>query len=66
MASHQATAFRGTFFHTPAYGQLEVLRDHVVVVQAGKIVRMAEASMEASVLREFGLAEARRLKVPDC
>lgn len=62
-STHTATAFRGTFFHTPAYGRLEVLRDHVVVVQAGKIVRMADASMEAAVLREFGLTEARRLKV---
>lgn len=55
-------AFRGTFFHTPAYGQLEALRDAVVVIQDGKIARLGTSGDEAALMREFGLSEVRRLK----
>lgn len=58
-------AFRGTFAHTPSYGEFEMLRDKVVVVQGGRIARIADGAQEAAVLREFGLSEAllQRLKV---
>ncbi|KXZ46833.1 hypothetical protein GPECTOR_40g567 [Gonium pectorale] len=62
MAAADTLAFRGTFFHTPTYGQLEALRDAVVVVKDGRIARIAKAEEEAAVLRDFGLSEARRLK----
>ncbi|PNH11926.1 Guanine deaminase [Tetrabaena socialis] len=56
------TIFRGTFFHTPAYGQLDALRDTLVVVQDGKIARIAPGSEEAAVMREFGLQQVRQLQ----
>ncbi|GFR42050.1 hypothetical protein Agub_g2866 [Astrephomene gubernaculifera] len=62
MAAADTFAFRGTFFHTPAYGQLEALRDAVLVVQDGMIARIANGSEEAAVRREFGLSHVRRLK----
>ncbi|KAG2454759.1 hypothetical protein HYH02_000594 [Chlamydomonas schloesseri] len=57
-------AFRGTFFHTPAYGQLEALRDAVVVVQDGKIARVGSSNEEAALMREFGLSEEGQYFVP--
>ncbi len=62
MAAADTLAYRGTFYHTPAYGQLEALRDAVVVVQGGKIVRISTGDEEEVVLREFGLNDVRRLK----
>ncbi|GLC37407.1 hypothetical protein PLESTM_000580300 [Pleodorina starrii] len=62
MAAAVTYAFRGTFFHTPTYGQLEALRDTVVVIQDGKIARIARGDEEEAVQREFGLSEVRRLK----
>jgi guanine deaminase len=56
-------ALRGTAYHTPSYGQLEALRDVVLVVRDGKIARVAPGAEEATVLREFGLSSARRLQV---
>ncbi|KAG2495263.1 hypothetical protein HYH03_006536 [Edaphochlamys debaryana] len=62
MAAAGTFAFRGTFFHTPTYGQLEALRDKVVVVQDGRIARIADGEQEHAVAREFGLREVRRLQ----
>lgn len=58
-------AFRGAFVHTPTYGEVETLRDTVLVVQNGKIAKIAGGANEAAVLQEFGLAPTavRRLKV---
>lgn len=55
-------ALRGTFYHTPIYGQLEALRDALVVIQDGKIARMASGVEEDAVLHEYGLSEVRRLQ----
>ncbi|GIL58834.1 hypothetical protein Vafri_13806 [Volvox africanus] len=52
----------GTYYHTPTYGRLDVLRDVVLVVQEGKIVRIANGHEETEVQEEFGLAEVRQLK----
>ncbi|GLC60250.1 hypothetical protein PLESTB_001590700 [Pleodorina starrii] len=57
-----AFAFRGTFFHTPSYGRLDALRNAVLVVQDGKIARIADVSEEDAVREEFGLSEVRQLQ----
>ncbi|GFR42051.1 hypothetical protein Agub_g2867, partial [Astrephomene gubernaculifera] len=62
MTTAGTLAFRGTFFHTPTYGQVEALRDTVVVVQHGRIARIAEGNKEIALVHEFGLSEVRRLK----
>ncbi|KAL6750281.1 hypothetical protein V8C86DRAFT_2816921 [Haematococcus lacustris] len=43
-------AFRGTLVHTPAYGQMDIMLDKVVIVQNGKIVKITAGSEEATVL----------------
>lgn len=59
------TIFRGTFFHTPVYGQLEALRDVVLVLRDGRIAKIAPGSEEAAVCEEFGVSTVRRLQVRD-
>lgn len=59
----ETQAVRGTFFHTPRYGQLEALRDALVVVRGGKIIRVAPGSQEAAVCAELGVGAVRRLQV---
>jgi guanine deaminase len=62
MATAETFAIRGTFYHTPTYGRLDALRDVVVVVQNGRIARIAAGGDEATVREEFGLAVVRALK----
>ncbi len=56
-------AFRGNFFHTPVYGQVQCLQDKVLVIQDGVIARVADGCDEEAVAREFGLDGVRRLQV---
>lgn len=58
-----AEAIRGDFYHTPQYGSLEALRDSIIVLHDGKIVKVAAGSEELAICEEFSLRAVRRLKV---
>ncbi|KAH7919244.1 Metallo-dependent hydrolase [Leucogyrophana mollusca] len=59
MTIAQVAAFKGTFVHFPALGQLEVLKDYLLVVDdRGLISHIAAANSEASLqfLNESGIS----------
>lgn len=62
-----AVAFKGTVVDTPAYGQLRLLKDRIVLInEFGLIVKVAAAGSEDDiVLTEHGMKERHitRLKV---
>lgn len=55
-------AFVGTLMHTPVLGQVEVLRDHLVIVNAaGTITHLGPADEGAEALQQSGITDVTRL-----
>ena len=57
---------RGCLAHCPTYGALQVLEDHVIVVdeESGDIVALVPGEEAAVVLAEQGLVAAQVLRLP--
>lgn len=43
--------------HTPAYGQMDMLLDKILIVKDGKILKIAAGSEEKTVLGLYGIPE---------
>jgi hypothetical protein len=61
-------ALRGTFIHSPRFGDIECLKDHVCVVsskrQGGKILSLMPASASSAVLADYDLLESTLYRIP--
>ena len=62
------SAFRGTFVHTPHFGNVEYLKDHVCVVsskeQGGKILALLPAAASQPTLAEHGILGSTVYTIP--